>query len=416
MIKRILAVAVLAVGIFGLTLYGVGEVSGEFSFWSEFDPLVGQFDELDTGLNLTYTLGDVAFGSDSVVVLPVIWVWHGFQATWSRGGLDFEANLLFGGSTAEYLYSEWILDLVFSGVLVEIHGGWLGDAVLGGPADGWAIRASGTVGPFDITSVTEFGAHIEDDGFAGITIVHALTGLERHYSTDPRALGGGGFTGQKVTIGLFDFCCADRTEADLYITSAGFGHASFSATDITTPKLPWLSLDAELVFQLETKTLAIEPSLELGDTACFTLYGALGLTSMTQISGITFPAIELVCELGPVTIRDVSLFDLNEMALSTEAYGGRVVNVADALANGWDYYPDYWEMFSIAYAGAACCEGEHTFLVNVYFDVNSTSLFDWAMTYVRADAPFGEQLRFTFAMKAGEAGAEYVAFGIDLSW
>jgi hypothetical protein len=352
--------------------------------------------------------------------MPADWVWQGFTATWNQIPFDVYGHMLFGGTTADYLYSEWIAEFLFGALFVEFHGAYLGSVVLGGPAAGWAVRASGMMGPFDLTSVTEFSAHIEDDDFAGITIVHALTGLERHYSTDPRPYSTDGcapsFTGQKLTVGLFDICNCAEIEAELYITCDGFSYASLSAADIATPQVPWLAMDAELVFELETKTLTVAPRLELGDILCFTLYGELDLVSSTQIGGFVFPALELVCELGPVTIREVSLFDLCAMALTTEAYGSRVVDIADALANGWDYYPDYWEMLSIAYGGDACCEGEFTFLLNVYFDEASASLFDWAMTYARVHITMGEQLGFTFAMKATEAGAEYIAFGMDFSW
>jgi hypothetical protein len=189
-----------------------------------------------------------------------------------------------------------------------------------------------------------------------------------------------------------------------------------AATDLQAEHLPWLLLDAELVFESQTKTLLVEPRLELGDFACIEVYGDLVLGSPTQFDGFRFTAIEVTCELGPVTVREVSLFAPCHVALTTEAYGSQLVYIDDALANGWEDYPDYWEMLSISFVGDACCEGEFSFLLNVYFDEDSTSLFDWAMTSVRAHLPLGEQLSFTLGFKATEAGAEYVAFGFDLSW
>ena len=423
MMKRMLAVAMLGVAIFGLTAFAilyVPEITGTFSFWTEFDPVVGQFDAFDLDMDVAYTIGTFEVVSDTTLVMPAIWVWQGFTGTWTTGSIDTYGHMLFGGSTADYLYGEWIAELTFGAIFFEIHGAYLGSSVLGGPAGGWAVRGSGVIGAFDLTSVTEFGAHIEDGDFAGITIVHALTGLERHYSTDPRPYSVDGcstnFTGQKLTVGLFDICNCAEIEAELYITCKGFSYASLSAADIKTPQLPWLAMDAELVFELETKTLTVAPRLELGDILCFTLYGELDVATSTQFGGFVFPALELVCELGPVTVREVSILDLCEMCLTTEGYGSRVVDVANALANGWDYYPDYWEMLSIAYGGDACCEGEFTFLLNVYFDEDSASLFDWAMTYARVHIPMGEQLGFTFALKATELGAETIAFGIDFSW
>ena len=81
-----------------------------------------------------------------------------------------------------------------------------------------------------------------------------------------------------------------------------------------------------------------------------------------------------------------------------------------------DYYPDYFEMFSIAYAGPVCCTGQHTFLANVYFDETSTSLFDWAMTHIEARMPFADSLSFTLGMEVTDDGLDYLGFGFEVTW
>jgi len=392
-----------------------GTLSGSTSLWMEFDPLAGGFDALDLGLDVDYTLGAVTLSTDGLLVLPGTWVWQGFSAVGRFGGYGLTTNILFGPSTTDYLYAEAIVELSIGGIDLAWHAAQLSDAVLGGPADGWALRIAGRVGPIDLVSISEFGARIEDDDFDGITIVHAATGLERHYATDP-LVPGKGFTGEKVTLRGVPFCCAE-IDASLYLTCEGFRYVSFGVTGIAVGAVPWLTFDVDLTFELEEKDLTLAPRLSLEEVACVVLYAELDWDAATRsLDGIDFYGIELVCELGPVTVRDVAVLDLNRYAITTEAYGSVVERLVDAIAQGHDVYPDYWEMFSIAYRGDGCCSGDLTFLLNVYFDQASASLFDWAMTHVEAGIPLAEAFMFTLGMQARPAGVDSLTFGFHLDW
>ena len=181
--------------------------------------------------------------------------------------------------------------------------------------------------------------------------------------------------------------------------------------------MPWLSLDVDLTFDLQTKSLVLTPRLSLGEVFCVELYAELDWDASTWlIDGIGFYGIELACELGPVTVRDVAVFDLNRYAITTEAYGSTVERLIDAIEEGHDVYPDYWELFSIAYRGDGCCGGDMMFLLNVYFDDASASLFDWAMTHVEAAIPLADAFSFTLAMEAIPAGIDSLTFGFHVDW
>ncbi|MCK5827638.1 hypothetical protein KAH43_03850 [Candidatus Bipolaricaulota bacterium] len=415
MTKRLLLALLIGIVSIGLTVSAAGTLHGRSWLDVTLDPDVG-FTGMDYGLELAYTVGGFAFSTDSLFVLPGSWVWQGFTAVGQLGGFSAHASALLGGDIAKSLYAETIMTFSMAGIDFAFHAAQLSEHVHGGAADGAAIRAAGSVGAFGIVSVTEFGAQIEDDDFGGITIVHAATGRERHYATDPRVVGEG-FTGQKFTINHFNFCCAEEITFTAYITCAGFDYASFGVEDLLIGNLPWLTLDAELKFELEAKSLLVTPKLVLGDIACFELYAALdNAANVLSIEGINLQGISLECQIGPVTVRDVSLFAPCDLALTTERHGSQVLPIVDILAQGMDYYPDYFEMFSIAYAGPACCEGEYNFLVNVYFDEDSTSLFDWAMTHVETMLPYGESLAFTFGMEVTADGLEYLGFGFEITW
>ena len=413
--KRILLVLLVSIVSIGLAASAAGELHGRSWLDVAIDPDVG-FTGMDYGLELAYTIGGFTFGADSLFVLPGSWVWQGFTAEGQLGAFGIYATSLFGGDIAKTLYTEAIMTVSMAGIDLALHAALLSADVGGGAAAGAAIRAAGSVGAFGIVSVTELGAQIEDDDFGGITIVHAATGRERHYVTDPR-VAGEGFTGQKFTINHFSFCCAEEITATVYFTCAGFDYISFGVEDLLISNLSWLAIDAELKFELQTKSLLITPKLVLGDIACFELYAALdNEVDALSIDGIKIEGISLECQIGPVTVRDVSLFAPCDLALTTERYGSQVLPIADILAQGMDYYPDYWEMFSIAYAGPACCEGEYTFIANTYFSEDSTSLFDWAMIYVEAMIPYGDSLAFTLGIEVAETGLEYLGFGFEVTW
>jgi len=402
----------LAATVFGLT---AATLSGSTSLWFGLDPLGGEFDTLNLGFDVEYTLGEVALSTDGLLFLPGTWVWEGFSAVGRFGAYALTTSILCGPSTTDYLYAEAIVEMSIAGIDMSWYAAQLSDAVLGGPADGWALRIAGFIGSIDLIAISEFGARIEDDEFDGITIVHAATGEERHYTTDP-LVPGKGFTGQKVTLLGVPFCCAD-IDANLYFTCDGFQKMSFDVTGIEVERLPWLSFDVDLTFELEEKDLMLVPRLSLGEVACVDVYAELDWdVAARALDGICVYGFEVSCVLGPVTVRDVVVLDLNHYAITTQAYGSTVERVVDAIADGHDIYPDYWEVFSMAYHGDGCCSGDLTFLFDVYFDEASTSLFDWAMTHVEATIPLAEAFAFTLAMEAIPAGIDALTFGFHVAW
>ena len=305
--------------------------------------------------------------------------------------------------------------MAIGGLTFACHAAQLSDAVFGGPEGGWALRLSGGSGGFELVGVTEFGATIQDDDNNGISIVHISTGLERHYITDPRPAGEG-FTGQKISLSRRDVFCSDVVEGTLYVSCNGFEHVQL---EIEGLRIGWslIALDTELRFELEEKTFTLTPALSLGEIGCMTLYGSVDWDSSSMaIGGINLSGLGFACELGPVVIREVALLDLTEYVLTTERFGSRVMEIDDALEAGYDFYPDYWELLSVAVTGDGCCGESFSFLANTYLDNASTSLFDWAMVYVEASVPLAPQVGFTLRMEAKPSGIDYIALGVSVGW
>jgi len=399
------------------TLVGTAssELSGECTFWISFDPLAGTVEEMDLELDVSYTINDVLFSSESLVAYPGTWVWQGFTASGMVGAHAFESNILFGASTAEYLYAEAIVSLAIGGLSFSCHAAQLSDAVLGGPEGGGALRLSGGIGGFELVSVTEFGATIEDEDNDGISIVHIATGLERHYVTDPRPPGGE-FTGQKVSLSRPDIFCADVAEGTLYVSCDGFEYVQVDLQGLYVG-LPFIELDTELRFELEEKQLALTPTLSLGEVACVDVYGRVDWDPVSmQMEGIWLGGLEFACQLGKVVVRDVALFDLTEYVITTERFGSHVMETDAALEAGYDFYPDYWELLSVAGTGDSCCGEPFSFLANIYFDQASTNLFDWGMLHVEASIPLTAQVGITLGIETKPSSAEYIAFGVGIRW
>ena len=319
---------------------------------------------------------------------------------------------------APLLGAALFIELSIAGIETVWHAAQLSDAVFGGPSDGWAVRIEGSVGAMDVVAISEFGARIEDDDFGGITIVHIETGEERHYVTDP-AVPGQGFTGEKLSVRGLSFGCVDL-DAALYFTCDGFDYVSFGIVGIDVGGLSWVAFDADLTFEIDEKTLTLEPGLSLGEVACIEVYAELDWDSSSlSIDGIGLYGIELVCRLGPVTVRDVAVLNpdtvLPRYVITTEAYGSVIERRVDADEAGHEYYY-YWELLSIAYAGAGCCGGDLTFLANVYFWKHSSNLFGWSMTHIEAAIPLAETLSFTLGMEAYRSGIGSLAFGFRVDW
>ncbi|MCD6494926.1 hypothetical protein J7K60_02610, partial [Candidatus Bipolaricaulota bacterium] len=97
-------------------------------------------------------------------------------------------------------------------------------------------------------------------------------------------------------------------------------------------------------------------------------------------------------------------------------YGSVIEDKADALKYGHDFYPDYWEMFSIEVTGDGCCGGSYTFLAATYFKANSGSLFDWGMTHIEATLPVNTDIYFKTEVEVSTGGVDHFGIGMSLSW
>ncbi|HDL86509.1 MAG TPA: hypothetical protein ENH11_09335 [Candidatus Acetothermia bacterium] len=336
--------------------------------------------------------------------------------TGTLGAFDIQGDLLFGVSTADFIYDQVIVTTSIAGIEFGFYAAQLSKAVLGGPADGFVVRLAGSTQGLDIVSISEFGARIEDEDFHGITIYHAATGLHKHYTTNP-LVHGQCFTGQKITVSGWSFGCVNDIAATMYMSQDGFEFIKFDLTEIESG-LPWLAFDLELKFTLQTKSLVLTPTLNLGETTCIDLYTAIVTdpASPVSISGINVYGLGFSYSWNGVSIKSLSVFKTSCYAITTPEYGSLIESIAEALENGHEYYSNYWELFSIEVVGDGCCGGNYTFLANTYFQCDSTSLFGWGMTHIEASMPISSNLFLNGEIEIDTDGLNHFGFAVRVSW
>jgi len=352
-------------------------------------------------------------------------IWQGFGLTGTLGAFDIQGDVLFGPSTADYIYGQLIVSASIAGIDFGSYFAQLSDAILQGPADRFAVRLAGSTGVLDIVSIAEFGAQIEDtedDNFNGITIYHAATGLHKHYVTNPLVVGQD-FTGEKVTVSGWSFGCVEDIATTLYMTCHGFDFLQFDLTGIDVG-LSWLAFDVKLTFQLQTKSIVLTPTLVLADVACLNVYaevltGAQDNTiysSFTSITGISLYGLGFTYSWGGVTVKDLTVLDTGRYAITTPEYGTNIEEITEALKHRHEFYPDYWELISIEVVGDGCCGGSSIFLANTYFNKNETALFGWGMTHIEVTIPINSVIFLSGQVEVDTLGFDHFGFGAKISW
>jgi len=368
---------------------------------------------LDSSLELSHGFGAGTVSSFTQFSLGT-WVWQEFFGEGSVGPFFWEAHLLFGPSTTDFLYDEIILRTGFAGLELGFYAAQLSGAVLGGPADGAALMVSGEFGEMELESITEFGARPE-----GIEIFHAATGLSRKYTTNPR-VPGSGLTGEKVSLKGVPLCCGLSSRAELYWTKErGFKNLKFSLERIGIWSCPEITADIEVTFELQTKSAVITPEVEVPDVeGCFAPYLSVvtdnkGLNP--EIEGIQLSALGLECDLGNIHLKDLTVLDRCHWAISTEEYGSELVERRRANEEGIQYYTDYWELLSVEAKGPGCCGGEWRALFNTYFGEEGP-LFGWGMSHLKLSIPLGEAISSELLLDVSASGVEELSIKLSLAW
>jgi hypothetical protein len=359
---------VLGVGLFA---FAQGEISGEWATTITIDPTaltIADFFDFSTTLDVTYSIGGWDFTSHTVVD-DGGWKSQSFDADGDFGAFGIESTMVFGVGGS---FTSWAVDtdFTFGSVTLAFDFDLLpGDLTLG-------VSGTATTGLVDITIDMLFGA----------------TG------------GGCDLDWQGVDIYVdFPFCCAD-VSATLNIGCLGFEKICFDVVGIEIPNLPWVTVDAELCFELESKTLVLSPNFDFGADVCFDLYicelndGGLGPLTPLHLGDFYIAGIGLECEIGGISFEGISFWGTQCTSLKPADLGS------------------YWEMYRISTTETACC-GDFDFDVAVFFDVASTYLFDVAAFEANFSYELGDNFTFSMGLDyTAAAGLTLWSIGFDITW
>lgn len=276
----------------------------------------------------------------------------------------------------------------------------------GGTFDEWIVNAGIMLG-----GVT-FGAAISLDDQDSLTMVLSLQGATDRVGLGVHAAFGDPLTAacdfdwQDVSIVVtFPFCCADVT-ASIEFACGGFQAATFRVIGLAIETMPWLSLDASLTYELESKTLTLAPGFVFGEVSCdFDLYfditnvfsGGTGPLASLAINEIRIDGISLSCLVGGVEFLGISYWGAGDKPSILEG-------------------SEYWEAIQIATSDDGCC-GLFAFELAVFFDVQSANLFDVAA--IETNMSLGLTDRFTFSMGLDinvRDALRYWSVGFDVIW
>ena len=311
--------------------------------------------------------------------------------------------------------------------VVYTVGDWAFTSVTGLTQAGWATQtfgAAGVLGAFSLSSDLELDPAV---GFIGWTTTGAVSIAGVTFSSSFEldgddallTLGGSGVAGDVsiavdvtfgelaandgcdlplagVTIDVgFPFCCDIDVALALVFDCSGFKSACFSTGGIAIPTLPWLTLAAEVCFDLvDGKTFTLTPSFELGSIACFTLdvdfASAAAVNAPLVIGDITISGIGLTCDIGSVTFEGYT------------DYTGET---------------DYFEWYKISTKDDGCC-GPFNFDLGFYFLEAGTKLFDISLIEANIELQISSQFLFNMGLTIDVDGVGFTEWiiGFLVTW
>ncbi len=416
MVRRTIGVLPVTLALFVLSGFAVELLSAEWTAGVTFDPNVARLGGVESTLGLGCATGPILWTSGSEFRLGVGYLWQEFGVQGPVGAFEVEGDALFGPSTTDFLYAQAIVGLRLAGVDVGFFYAVLGGAVLGGPADGVAVRLAWQVGGFEIVSTNEFGARIEDEEFRGVDIVHGATGLHRHYATDP-VVPGQGLTGGKLSVGGLGFGWMESVKAVAYVTADGLELFAAKVEDVDLG-IGRIEMDIAFAYDVMAKSVAVTPSVAVGG-GLLRAEPHLAVYFEAQeweIAGIGLGGVALVSTWDGITVRNLTVLDLGRFAITTEEYGSVIESIEDAVENGDEYYVGYWELLSVESIWTGGGGGVNRVLANTYFGGEAAGAFAWAMSAIKACVGLGTAIDLSVELVLTAAGVDCLGAGLTLRW
>jgi len=209
------------------------------------------------------------------------------------------------------------------------------------------------------------------------------------------------FNGVELTFG-FPFCCA-TISSKVVFGCTGFNYVQFCTTGITIANIPWLTLDACVKFETQTKTVTLSPKINLGVVGCdFDIFARFvssgGVNAPLLISDFVIDGIQIACDIDGVSFVGIT-------------YWGPAPKPGILVGT------EYWEAYQIKTTDDGCC-GPFSFDVAVFFKDTATTLFDISLFKANMGITLASQFKFKMSLALDvDAGAlSELGFGFEVTW
>ena len=245
---------------------------------------------------------------------------------------------------------------------------------------------------------------------------------ERYYKVLPVQSGSLTFTGADIKVN--SYLCYDITlTSTTRFSPLGFEYQEFQ-TEIWSIGYVPINLDVILRFELQSKSLRLEPKFGLGGRSC---YGRVLVDLLTPgpiglIEGFSVYGLDLFTETDTFGFRSLSVLDTANYSLfRTDGF-----SLADSIwigpktttgtcGSAGEMLDEYWEVVGIAaYRGDRCCR-VLSFLALSYFG-DSSALFDWMRSEFRAELQIMDGLSVRTNLTLNSSGISGWSFGISIVW
>jgi len=322
-------------------VFGLGVASFAQTLTGSWDTTIGITPSpvaltIDSELIVTYTVSGWHFTSDTVLD-ETGWQEQSFDVGGALGAFTIGSTLVFDPTVPEFTSWEVTGGLSLAGVSFEATF----DLTPG--VTTLELVGSGTAGNVDVTVDITFG-----------------DGLGCNFN----------FAGVDIEVD-FPFCCADVIST-ISFDCDGFVNAKFEVDGIAIPTLPWVTLDAVITFEVDSKTLVLTPTFDFGAVSCFELYITQDNSGNLTLGDIHINGISLTCTIGGVQFTGISQWAGTKSGLLKDT--------------------TYWEAYQIKTTDDGCC-GPFAFDITVYFD-HGDHLFDVAKIVANMSIQVATQFTF----------------------
>ena len=248
-----------------------------------------------------------------------------------------------------------------------------------------------------------------------------------HWSLLDTAQGGCGLPFKYLNLyAEFPWDCLRVQTWAVFYWLRGFGFFDLQVSDVDLG-LSGLTLDQlALRFDVDSKTVLFDFGLRMAETFCFTPYVSLQEgASGRLIDGLSFDALELICNVGDVTVivsellRTSTQIGLGESILYIGS-DARIHELYLSLGGFGECFDpvDANEAIGIEFGREGCCGASMKFGVYAFFDTDlpGTSLFDWSETHARLEYATASSLTVSGYLDVSTAGITWLGVAFEVAW